>query len=90
MIKRRALIISLDDEFVASNGWLRRFQKRKHLAIRRITTSGRDFPKNCSDIAESFIQECQNKLLIDSVDKNSIINIDETSVYLDSAKDITY
>ena len=70
MIKRRALIVSSDDEFVASNSCLLRFLKRKHLAIRRITTSGRDFPKKCSDIVESFIQECQNKLLTDSVDKN--------------------
>ena len=87
MINRRALIISSDDEIVATNGWLRRFLKRKHLAIRRITTSSIDFPKNCSDIEESFIQECKNKLLIDSVDKNSM---GETSIYLDFAKDITY
>jgi hypothetical protein len=34
------------NEFKASNGWLPNFGKRRNLVLRRITTKGREAPKN--------------------------------------------
>jgi hypothetical protein len=46
MIRAEALRILPNGTFSASNGWLDRFMKRKRLTIRRITTSGRELPRD--------------------------------------------
>ncbi|CAF0967920.1 unnamed protein product [Brachionus calyciflorus] len=47
-------------EFKASNGWFGNFCYRKNLVLRRITTSGRDLPKNSVEIIKQFFSEnCQ-------------------------------
>ena len=46
MIRAEALRILAGSNFQASNGWLTRFLRSHRLAVRRITTSGRDLPAN--------------------------------------------
>ncbi|CAF0902923.1 unnamed protein product, partial [Brachionus calyciflorus] len=45
-------------EFKASNGWFENFCTRKDLVLRRITSSGRDLPKNTIDILKQFFSDC--------------------------------
>ncbi len=51
--------------------------RRKKLALRRVTTPGRELPKTATDTIKSFINECFNKL--SGVDNAAIFNMDETS-----------
>lgn len=67
-------------EFKGSKGWFRRFLKRAGLSFRRITSSGRELPQDVAQTCETFIQNCS----LSSADKKTILNMDETSIYLDS------
>ncbi|CAF0709703.1 unnamed protein product [Brachionus calyciflorus] len=89
-IKRQALDIARRDnlEFRASSGWFSRFLKRSNFVLRRITTSGRDLPKNSKDVVLNFVNKCKHELC--GVPRSSIINFDETSIYLDSRSNYTY
>jgi hypothetical protein len=51
--------------------------------LRRITTKGREAPKNATGIIKNFLQDCQNMINLDNYTPNEIINMDETSIYLD-------
>ncbi len=57
--------------------------------MRRITTSGRDFPANTEAIINDFFKTCQS-LSPDGFGKESIINMDETSISLDFPSKVTY
>lgn len=70
--------------FVVSNGWLQRFLKRKRLVRRRVTTSGRALPANAKFEINQFIQDC-HKFRDPNFDNRLLLNMDETSIYLDSA-----
>ncbi|CAF0720027.1 unnamed protein product [Brachionus calyciflorus] len=89
-IKKQALEISTRDHlnFSASNGWFSRFLKRSNFVLRRITTSGKDLPSNCRDVVFDFINKCRHEL--NNVPRASIINFDETSIYIDSRSNYTY
>jgi hypothetical protein len=52
--------------------------------VRRITTSGRDLPKNSKAIIDEFISACANQIRKYKLDRNCLANMDETSVNLDS------
>ena len=51
--------------FKYSRGWFQNFMKRYNLSYRRISTSGRDLPKNCFQIIKDFLNEIKT-----SIDKN--------------------
>ena len=71
------------DHFRCSSGWLVRFLRRNKLRFRRITSSGRELPKNATETITTFISSCSNQV-INNVDRSAIFNFDETCVYLDS------
>ncbi|CAF1027868.1 unnamed protein product [Brachionus calyciflorus] len=77
-------------QFKASNGWLVNFCKRKNLVLRRITTSGRELPKNTPTVVKQFFSTCQNIVNLPTYSSNKVINMDESSVYLDFPSNYTY
>lgn len=72
------------NNFRCSDGWLNRFLKRNRLSLRRVTTSGRDLPSNSVEIIVGFMDGCSYQILANNFDSNRIINMDQTSIYLDS------
>lgn len=84
-IKRKALEIvsQTNSTFLASSGWLHRFLKRNKLVLRRITTSGRELSKDAPKIINDFLDHC-TKFQVEGFDRRCLINMDETSIYLDS------
>lgn len=70
--------------FKCSSGWLVRFLRRKKLRFRRVTSSGRELPKNANETISTFINLCSNHVVSNRVARASIYNFDETVVYLDS------
>ena len=89
MIRCEALRILNGTNFEASNGWLTRFLRRKRLVIRRITTSGRDLPQDAGVQVNNFLGECQEFVEMD-FDRDTLLNGDETSIYLDPPTRQTY
>ncbi len=87
MIRNKAVEISKNSEFVASNGWLVRFLKRHRLSLRRVTTKSRKPPNNSIDIIKTFLGDNQ---MLHGIDRSTIFNMDETSVYLDFPSNYTY
>ena len=80
-----------DGTFIASDGWLRGFLKRKSYTVRRITTTGRDLPKDFLETINEFHKECAlNFIDDDEFDPNGLINMDETSIYIDKPSNYTY
>ena len=77
-------------EFKASNGWLTNFCKRRNLVLRRITTKGREAPKNATLIIKNFFKQCQQLVNIENYKPEEIINMDETSIYLDFPSNYTF
>ena len=78
-------------EFTASDGWLRGFLFRKNYSLRRITTTGRDLPTNCLETINNFHKECAVYFIDDTeFDPNGLVNMDETSVYIDKPSNYTY
>ena len=64
-------------EFGASNGWLENFIDRHDLALRRISSTGRDLPKNSVEVLKNFFVTLEYK--VNNLRK--IFNKDETSIY---------
>ena len=86
-IRERAIEIAASrniGDFKCSGGWFWRFRRRTKLRLRRITTSGRDLPKNAKDIVHEFLGACSNHIVNNGVSSGEIYNMDQTSVYLDS------
>ena len=67
------------------------FLRRNKFVLRRITTTGRDLPENSIDTILKFLIGMR-KLFIDieDFDLDSLINMDETSIYLDFPSNYTY
>jgi hypothetical protein len=76
--------------FKASDGWLLNFLKRNKWVLRRITTSGRDLPDNSIETILNFLVEMKQHFIDGKIDFDSIINMDETSIYLDFPSNYTY
>ncbi len=70
-------------QFKASDGWLRNFNKRNGFTLRRVTTTGREMPENTLEILLKHLDECEK--LLTGINRNQILNMDETSIYLNSA-----
>ncbi|CAF1085979.1 unnamed protein product [Brachionus calyciflorus] len=77
-------------EFQCSNGWLNNFLKRKNFTLRRITTSGRELPKDSINIIKSFFTECQKVTNESDFEPEILFNMDETTIYLDFPTNFTY
>ena len=77
-----ALRILPNGKFSASNGCLDRFMKRKRLKVRRITTSGREFPRDAPMQINTFLRECEPYKQKD-FDSDSFLNADEAYIYID-------
>ncbi|CAF1058245.1 unnamed protein product [Brachionus calyciflorus] len=77
-------------EFKCSNGWFTNFCHRKNLVIRRITTTGRDLPKNALDIIKNFFGDCQKITNRPNYIAERILNMDETTIYLDQPSNYTF
>ena len=77
--------------FKASNGWLFNFLRRNRFVLRRITTTGRELPENAIDTILSFIADMEKTFggQVD-IDFDSIINMDESSIYIDMPSNYTY
>jgi hypothetical protein len=89
MIRCEALRMLNGTNFQASNGWFSRFLRRKRLVVRRITTSGRDLPKDAGVQANTFLDQCHEFVRSD-FDRDTLLNGDETSIYLDPPTRQTY
>lgn len=77
--------------FSASDGWLRGFLRRKNFTLRRITTTGRDLPSDFLETIDQFHKDCKiNFIDDDEFDPHALINMDETSVYIDKPSNYTY
>jgi len=73
-----------DGKFYASDGWLHGFLRRKNYTLRRITTTGRELPKDFLETINQFHQDCElNFIDDDEFDLDALLNMDETSIYLD-------
>jgi len=90
MIRAEALRILHGTNFQASNGWLSGFLRRKRLCMRRITTIGRDLPPDASESANTFLAECGEEYMGDGFDRDTLLNGDETSFYIDPPTTQTY
>jgi len=89
MIRQEALRLLPDTNFQASNGWLTRFLRRKHLSFRRITTSGRDLPSNAGENVRLFLGSCE-PFLEPGFDRDMLLNGDETTIYIDPPTTASY
>ena len=66
-----------DGKFYASDGWLHGFLRRKNYTLRRITTTGRDLPKDFLETINQFHQDCAlNFIDDDEFDLNAKKSID--------------
>ena len=76
--------------FKASAGWLENFLRRHNLVLRRITSSGRDLPTNCGVVIAAFFRSNIEIFRAAKFNRDLLMNMDETSVYVDFPPDCTY
>ena len=77
-------------EFQASAGWLTNFLSRHHLTNRRVSSTGRELPKDTLDSIRSFFRNCNEAFRNANYNRSKILNMDETSIYLDYPSNYTY
>ena len=58
--------------------------------MRRITTSVRDLPPDASESANTFLAECGEEYMGHGFDRDTLLNGDETSFYIDPPTTQTY
>ena len=76
--------------FQASDGWLTGWLNRHNKTLRRVTTTGRDLPVNCNQIIAEFLNKAAEVFRKHHFDTKKILNMDETSIYLDCPSRYTY
>ena len=87
MIRLRVLQLFSEDpttqmSFQGSEGWFHRFLRRRNLVLCRVTTSGRDLPRNVGSIIDNFLEKPQSKFKIPNFDLiNLAMNMNETSSF---------
>lgn len=77
-------------DFKASDGWKYNFLSRKNLVLRRITTTGRDLPRDALNTIRTFMNHCQVMRDMSNYSREIVLNADETTIYLDSPSNYTY
>ncbi len=77
-------------QFQASNGWLLRFLKRFNLVVRRISSSGRELPKNCSDIVYNYLKSVNQAIKNKQYSADEVIYFDETSICVNMLENHSY
>jgi hypothetical protein len=65
-----------------------KFRFRFNLVTRRISSSGRDLPKDCANTVYEYLKTLNQKLK--SYSANEVISFDETSIYADMLENYTY
>ena len=86
MIRLRALELfneysNTHMNFQASEGWFHRFLRRRNLVLRRVTTSGRELPRDVGIKIDYFLQTSQSNFMTPNFDLSNLANMDETSIY---------
>ena len=76
--------------FSCSNGWFKGFLIRHNLVLRRVTTAGRELPKNTKASIAIFFGKCILSVNQENFDLGSIGNMDESSIYIDCPSACTY
>ena len=78
--------------FCASNGWFENFLKRKNLVLQlsRITAKGRVLPKNFRAISLDYFSRNNEIFRKANFNRNLLMNMDQTSVYVDFPSTYTY
>ena len=68
----------------------RRFFSRRDIVLRRITSTGRDLPKDTIKRKYSFLSVTSNLIADHEFTKGQILNMDKTAIYLDAPSNYTY
>ena len=79
----------IDNEFLASTGWLRNFMKRNGLSLCRKTSIAQKDPDKLIDKLVSFVLQVRRLSLRYEYQAADIIAIDETPVWIDMLSDTT-
>ena len=76
------MLLKKIDDFKASRGWLVKWMARHNLCYRRITSSGRNLPKDFVEKIIGHLNSVQKKAIHYATD--AILGFDESSFYMDS------
>ena len=79
MICHQAKAVSMDADFKASIGWLRRFMNQKGLSLRRRTTVCQTTPSDCIPKLVKYIIHIRSLQLLHEYRDNNIFAMDETA-----------
>ncbi|CAF1110790.1 unnamed protein product, partial [Brachionus calyciflorus] len=73
-------------EFKASDGWLSKFCTRRGFVLRRVSSCGRELPKDCLNIIFKFYIDLTKTIQDHGFEKGQILNMDESCQYLDAPR----
>ncbi|CAF0942461.1 unnamed protein product [Brachionus calyciflorus] len=73
-----------------AGGCISRFVVRQKAIEIRITTGGPDLPQNTIGTIKQFFNDCQNLVNKSGFKPSNIVNMDETTIYLDFPSNYTY
>ena len=77
-------------ESKAFDGWLSNFCTRRGYVLRRVSSCGRELPKDCLNIIFKFYSDLTKIIQDNSFEKGQILNMDESCKYLDAPSKILY
>jgi hypothetical protein len=88
--KAREIARGIDlDEFKGSDGWLKRWKKRNHVAIRRGTNESQKLPEDFGGLVHDFKDVVHNKRREENYTLANIGTMDETMCHFDMAPKTT-
>ena len=80
---------TLEESFVASNGWLVKFRKRNHLSLRRRTTIAQKDPSHLVSKLVGYVMHVRRLSINCNYVSGSVIAMDETAVWFDMVGNTT-